>query len=354
MKRIFLLLIIPVLLAAVLACSTSAQKPDTGAVPDMTVGFYNVENLFDTENDPDTDDDEFTPTGRNQWSEANYQQKLKNLAKVISQLGDEDGPELLGLAEIENRKVLEDLVAQEALKKHGYKIVHEDSPDHRGIDVALLYKEAWFDPADIATYTVDMNDPEHPDRTTREVLSVTGATKKGEDLTVIVNHWPSRRGGADQTAFKRAAAAQVAKSVVRARMAEDPNAKIMIMGDFNDGPADASMVNVLGAGRNLKEAELSGLFNPMFAMKDTADVGTYRYKGEIWNLFDQVVLSEGLWQEGKGWRYRAGSATIYNPDFMCEKSGKYKDAPLKAVIGGKFREEGQSDHFPVYVQLKYN
>lgn len=351
MKRILFLLPLPLLFTVILACSQSPPSSGRGG-EQISIGFYNVENLFDTQDDPNTDDEDFTPNGRNQWTEAAYQQKLKNLAQVISQLGDADGPELLGLGEVENRKVLEDLVAQETLKAHNYKIVHKDSPDHRGIDVALLYKSDWFEPEDIGTYTVELNDPEFPDNTTRDILAVTGKTKKGGELTVVVNHWSSRRGGEEATDFKRAAAARVARSIVDARMQEDKDAKVMLMGDFNDGPTDASVLEVLGGAKTVEGASRTGLYNPMYAMKDTADVGTYRYRGEIWNLFDQIILTRSLLNASRGWRYVPGSAAIYNPEFMCEVSGKYQGAPLKGVIGGKFRDNGQSDHFPVYIHLE--
>lgn len=355
MKRIFLLLPIPLFFTAFFACSQSASTEvakDPGGKSTMTVGFYNVENLFDTVDDPNTDDEDFTPEGRSHWTEADYQQKLINLAEVISQLGDEDGPELLGLGEVENRKVLEDLVAQDALKKHNYKIVHKDSPDHRGIDVAMLYKKGWFDPQDITMHTVDLNDPEHPDGTTRDIMSVTGELKKGGELTVVLNHWPSRRGGAEQTEFKRAAAAKVAKGIVNDRLSDSKDAKVLLMGDFNDEPTNNSILKVLGGAGSVEDAKSTGLYNPMFELKTSTGLGTYRYKGEFWNMLDQVIMTEGLFGSGNGWRYVEGSAAIYHPPFMCEKEGKYKDAPLKGVLGGHFREIGQSDHFPVYVHLQ--
>lgn len=317
----------------------------------LTVAFYNLENLFDTKDDPKTNDEEFLPEGSYEWTEARYLQKLEQMAKVIQYLGDDDGPEILGVCEIENRAVLEDLVATKALKKRGYGIAHSESPDQRGIDVALLYKEKRFMPLYQKAYNVPF--PENEDIKTRDILLVKGILDKKIDVTFVVNHWPSRRGG-DESNWKRERAAQVLRHVLDSIITLDPYANIVMMGDFNDGPLDLSMNKVLMAAQDSIGALSTMAYNCMADLKK-AGRGTLKYKGE-WNLFDQIVVSAPMIHPLGSMRYVKGSANIYNPEWMAqtEETGDWKDAPRRTYIGRKYvGDVGFSDHFPVYISLDY-
>ncbi len=317
----------------------------------LTVAFYNVENLFDTKDDPKTNDQQFLPDGSYEWTDERYEQKLAQMGKVIQFLGDDDGPEILGLCEIENRDVLEDLVAVKALKKRGYGIAHTDSPDQRGIDVALLYKTKRFMPLYQKAYNVPF--PENKDIKTRDIFLVKGILDKKIDVTFIVNHWPSRRGG-KESSWKRERAAQVLRHVVDSIITLDPYANIVMMGDFNDGPLDMSMSKVLMAAQDSIGTLSTMVYNCMADLKK-AGRGTLKYRG-AWNLFDQVVVSVAMTHKLGTLRYVKGSASIYNPDWMAqtEETGDWKDAPRRTYIGRRYHGDvGFSDHFPVYVTLQY-
>jgi predicted extracellular nuclease len=341
-------------LALALVVLTSAGPRPYPAAPDkaksITIAFYNLENLFDTEDDPKIDDAEFLPTGANQWSPERYKRKLANMSKVIDQLGDEDGPEVLGVCEVENRKVLEDLVLTGNLKKKGYGIVHADSPDQRGIDCALIYKTKRFTPLYQHAYPVSF--PENKDLATRDILLVKGILDKKMDVTFIVNHWPSRRDGQAESSWKRERAAATLRHVVDSILTLDPQANIIMMGDLNDDPADVSVSKTLRAGRDSVEAMATKLYNCMAPIKAEGR-GTLKYKGG-WNLFDQMIVSSALLHPKSLMRYVRGSANIYNPDWMRQTDeGDWKDAPKRTFIGKRYVEDGYSDHFPVYISVEY-
>ncbi|WP_375559699.1 endonuclease/exonuclease/phosphatase family protein [Bernardetia sp. OM2101] len=308
-----------------------------------TVAFYNVENLFDTEDDPNTFDDDFTPNGKQKWTTERYKQKIKKIAKVISMIGDEDGAELIGLCEIENESVLKDLINDPQLKKYGYNYIHYDSPDERGIDVALLYKEPVFKVTASKNYETKLKDDK-----TRDVLWVAG-TLEGEEIHLIVNHWSSRGGGEEKSRPKRMTSALVARQIVDDLEAKNPNAKILLMGDFNDEPFNESITKGLEA---IETPDIKGkqLFN-VFASLEKSGKGTYNYKGD-WNMLDQMIINKGFFvtkNNAKGWRFIDGN--IYDQDFLKEASGKYKGNPFRTYVGTKYLG-GTSDHFPIYVHLE--
>ncbi|AFM03537.1 putative extracellular nuclease [Bernardetia litoralis DSM 6794] len=307
-----------------------------------TVAFYNVENLFDTEDDPNTYDEAFTPTGKQKWTTKRYQDKIEKLAKVISTIGDEDGAEIIGVCEVENEKVVKDLVNNPLLKKHGYKYVHYDSPDERGIDVALLYKESVFEVTSSKNYEAKLADNDK----TRDVLLVSGKLE-GEEINFIVNHWSSRGGGEEKSRPKRMVSALVARQIVDDLEAKNPNAKIILMGDFNDEPFNKSLTEGLQAvdSKDLKGKEL---FNAFYSLQKEGK-GTYNYKGD-WNMLDQMIISNGLLTNTtKGFHYLDGN--IFDKDFLKEASGKYKGNPFRTFVGTKYLG-GTSDHFPIYVHLE--
>lgn len=330
--------------------SLTAVSPNPVKDNTLTVAFYNLENLFDTKDDPKTNDQEFLPDGPFEWTDARYQQKLKQMAKAIEFLGDEDGPEILGVCEVENRSVLEDLAATKALKKRGYGIAHAESPDQRGIDVALLYKEKRFFPLYQKSYNVPF--PENEDLITRDILLVKGILDKKIDVTFLVNHWPSRRGG-DESSWKRERAAEVLRHIVDSIMFLDPYANIVMMGDFNDDAENVSINKVLKASTDSVGTMSTLLYNCMSTLK-AAGRGTLKYKGE-WNLFDQIIVSAGMLTNQGSLHYVKGSANIFNPEWMAQvkETGDWKDAPIRTFIGKKHNPDGFSDHFPVYVTLEH-
>lgn len=314
------------------------------------IGFYNLENLFDTINQPNVNDFEFTPAGDLGYDTEMYYDKLGKLAKVISEMASDitpDGLSILGVAEIENRSVLEDLIAQPALAPRNYQIAHFDSPDKRGIDVGLLYQSKYFT-LDTARY-LRMHNLYYADGDTvftRDILWVTGKYD-GETMHVFVNHWPSRRGGETASAPLRNAAALRFKTTADSIQQADPTAKIIMMGDLNDDPTSPSVAKVIRAQSNVKKVKADGYFNPMGALFRRG-LGSNAYRDK-WSLFDQILLNDELVKEDtRGWRYY--QTQIYNPAYMYQKTGRFRGYPFRAFVGGSYMG-GYSDHFPVYVLL---
>lgn len=324
-------------------CLHSCQTTTTASI-----GFYNVENLFDTEDNPDKIDEQFLPTGDYKWDDKRYQSKLENLATVISKMSKGSSPDILGLCEVENRRVLEDLIQQEVLKENAYAIVHFESPDARGIDVALLYKKAMFKEESADKMIVDLS--EYGERS-RDVLHVALATKgkKKETIHLIVNHWPSRREGKDASEPKRVIAAKAACAVRDQILESDAKANIVIMGDFNDEPFDKSIREVVGTTEDFEKVSAQMMYNPMARLKQ-AGLGSYNFRGN-WNMLDQIIVSEAL-LDGKGLEYEKHSANIFSPDWMRQHGGKYDQYPNR-TFGGRKYLNGYSDHFPVSIQLKF-
>lgn len=314
----------------------------------VCIGFYNLENLFDTIYDPSLlVNEEFTPGSEKQWTDKRYHEKLANMAHVISKIATDitpDGPCLLGVSEIENRSVLEDLVLEEEIKDRDYHIVHYDSPDRRGVDVALLYQPKYFKVTNSASHTLRM--AEDTSWRTRDQLVVTGLLV-GEEVSIIVNHWPSRSGGEKKSRPKRNAAGQLSRHIVDSLLAINPNAKILLMGDLNDDPINPSVKDFLRAKGNKDELEEGDLYNPMYKLyKD--GIGSLAYR-DSWNLFDQVIVSQGLLGEYSS-DFKFYKAVVFNKNFMKQKEGAYKGYPYRTFAGGVYLG-GYSDHFPVYVSL---
>ncbi len=315
------------------------KKKDT---PLYTLAFYNLENLFDTVDDPQTLDDDFLPESEKHWNQERYKKKLFKLGTVISNIGFREtgrAPILLGVAEVENKKVLDDLIQTKHLKHKGYDIVHYDSPDERGIDVGLLYQKEHFTVTRSESVTVDVNNPNGERDYTRDILWVTGQLHD-EEIHVLVNHWPSRRDGAESTAYKRVAAAEKNRELITQITDANPDAKIIIMGDFNDDPISESIQHLVQ----------NDLYNPMERLH-TRYRGTLSYKGQ-WNLFDQVIFSHNFHQYKKG-AHSFAHANIFDDAFLKVYKGRYKGTPFRTYAGRRYKG-GFSDHFPVAIQLKWN
>lgn len=306
-----------------------------------TIAFYNIENLFDIENDPLTNDDDFLPTSVKRWTPKRYQNKLRKLGSVISKIGDEDteiAPIIVGLAEVENKNVLSDLVRSKNLIEESYSYVHYDSSDERGIDVALLYKSDIFKIENSETFSVYLKTDSGERDYTRDILLVQGKIGQ-ETLSIIVNHWSSRREGEKETEHKRVAAANVVNSIIKRLKKEDINAKVIVMGDFNDNPNDNSL--------SLLEKE-SDLYNP-FKTVWSRDKGSQNYDFQ-WNLFDQILISTNFFGSNNS-SLSFDDANIFNDKSLTQYHGKYKGQPFRTYVGKKYKG-GYSDHFPVFIQLK--
>jgi hypothetical protein len=307
------------------------------------VAFYNVENLFDPLDSPDTNDEEFTPKGSYNWTETKYENKLENMASVLNQLGDKYcpmGPAVIGVAEVENRKVLEDLVKTGDFATKNYQIVHQDSPDRRGIDVALLYNPSLFKPESYKAFSFTL--PDDTAFRTRDQLLVSGAIA-GEKIHVIVNHWPSRRA----KSIRREQAAAVTRTIVDSLRAADPNVKVMVMGDLNDDPTNASVKKVLSGKQEKTDVGDKDLFNPFWKYYANG-IGTLGYKGH-WDLFDQIMMTRGLTDDDK-FLLTYWKAEIFNRDFLINQEGPFKGYPRRTHSKGIYFN-GYSDHLPVIIYL---
>ena len=322
----------------------SSEKVD---VQLACVAFYNLENLFDTIHNEGVNDYEYTPTGANKWNAYKYNEKLKKMSYAVSQIGLDRSPvgaAILGVSEIENRGVLEDLVAMPALADRSYEIVHYDGPDRRGVDVALLYNPRMFVVSNSVSHPYkDENDPEFR---TRDQLLVSGYLF-GEKIHVIVNHWPSRWGGEVASRPKRVGAAKVTKSIVDSIQKIEPKAKIIIMGDLNDDPVNESVAVILNAKKNPIEVRAGGLYNTLWTTHDKG-IGSLAYQGQ-WNLFDQIIISYDLLNAPRT-NLRFWSAEIFNRSFLTHQEGQDKGTPLRTHSRGVWLN-GYSDHFPTLIYL---
>ena len=335
------------LVATMLSFSTWAQSNDSQDKRYMVLGvaFYNLENLFDTINNNGKYDLEFSPEGAKKWDSEKYHAKLNNMAQAIASLATEVtplGPAIIGVSEIENRSVLDDLVKNEQIKEWQLQVIHHDSPDRRGIDVGLLYNPYYFEPLHVTNHTLVI-DGDSTFRT-RDQMCVTGLLS-GETVSVIVNHWPSRLGGEQRSSHLREAAAALSKHIADSVWNVDPNQAVIIMGDLNDDPFNKSCSKILGAKKERKKVDEHGFFNPFWKTLDKG-IGSLAYRG-VWNLFDQIIISGNtLGGEQTGLNYL--SHRVHNKDFLTQQDGKYSGYPLRTFSGVKFLN-GYSDHYPTIV-----
>jgi len=313
-----------------------------------TIAFYNVENLFDTINDPKTWDDDRTPKGKDKWTSIIYKKKLNNIAKVIADIGFDltnQAPSIIGLCEIENRRVLEDLIKTESLIKEDYQIIHYDSPDERGIDVAMLYKQNRFKLSSSKTYPLYLKRKDGSRDYTRDHLLVSGFLDK-DPIHFIINHWPSRSGGQMRSEPSRILAGKVNKKIIDSILQSNPKANIISMGDFNDNPSDKSIKPILNTTFKKSKIKEWQLFNPMEELYRKG-YGSYRYRDK-WDMIDQFFLSKNLVDNKNGLFFL--KASVFNKKYLINPSGKYEGYPFKSFAGGKFLN-GYSDHFPIYLYL---
>ncbi len=294
--------------------TANAQKTGTQV---SGIAFYNLENLFDTiPNNPLGRDVEFTPSGSRQWNSQKYWEKINNLGRAISNFTTNvtpNGPAIIGVSQIENRSVLAELVANEHLAKWNLQIVHHDSPDKRGVDVGLLYNPKQFKVENVTNHTLT-----EISYATRDQMCVVGSLR-GQRIAVIVNHWPSRLGGQEQSSPNREAAARLCLAISDSLWRIDPNIGIIIMGDLNDDPSDKSCSEVLGAVKKAKDCHEGGYFNPFWEKLDKG-IGSYIYRGQ-WDLFDQIIINYNLLEGRGGLKFHG--AEVLNKEFLKQTDGQY-------------------------------
>lgn len=315
------------------------------------VAFYNLENLFDTINNNGKYDLEFSPEGSHKWDGKKYWSKIKNLAYAISQMATKTtpaGPAVIGVSEVENSSVLRDLVNHELIADRGYKVVHHDSPDARGVDVSLLYNPSLFRVLKVENHRLEI--PELPYFRTRDQMCVIGLLGNKQTgysrVAVIVNHWPSRRGGEQESSWLREAAAALNAKIAADLLEKYPDIGIITMGDLNDDPYNKSVSEVLGAVKNIKDVKEGGFYNPFWEKLDKG-IGSYIYRGG-WNLFDQIILNSNLVDGKAGLKFL--TAEVLNKQFLLQQDGQYKGYPLRTFSSGAW-SNGYSDHLPTEIFL---
>jgi len=329
---------------------TFSQTGDTGFNPEkdrsLRFMFYNVENLFDTIENPDANDEEFLPGGARNWNGYRYYQKKNRIYKTIMASGGWRAPALIGLCEIENETVLEGILWSTPFSKFEYKYIHKNSPDHRGIDVALLYDPTRFFP--VSEKFIRLNLPDEYS-STREILYAKGHTKQNDTIHVFVNHWPSKYGGAVKSQPKRNIAAKTLKTVTDSIMKTEKQARIIITGDFNDGPTAESVKEFLTV-NSIKDSIINQKLYSLSEHWLHGSRGTYKYQGQ-WNIIDQFIVSGSLLINSGSLKTSKENAHIFAPAFLLEKDEKYiGKKPYRTYIGFRYNG-GFSDHLPIILDL---
>lgn len=307
----------------------------------FTIAFYNTENLFDIYNDRSKHDRDYLPNSERRWTKKRYQNKLNKIGLAISKIGlAETGnlPSIIGLAEVENGKVIRDLLDTTHLKNSPYDYVHFNSKDERGMDVAFIYNTTEFTVTHSEIYAIQFERPEGGDDFTRDILLVTGMLQ-GETISVLVNHWSSRREGTQLSEVKRLQASEKVSEIIKDIQTKQADAKIIIMGDFNDDPHCKSITQLI---------ENNNLFNPMNTLRSYNRGSLVHHRK--WHLFDQIMFTMPFF-ESRANHLEFESANIFDADFLKEYKGRYKGTPFRTYAGEKHKG-GYSDHFPVYMMLK--
>lgn len=337
MRRIYILSF--AVLSALFSCKEKKQAAVISNPQELSIMFYNVENLFDIEDDPNTADEEFTPTGKKAWTADRYEHKLNQLGKVISS-ADAEMPDMLGLCEVENRKVVEDLIATEVFSGSNFEILHKDSPDGRGIDVAMVYNADKISLSEVGYIKSTLPVGDRPN--TRLVLHAKGSFQ-GEELHVFVNHWPSRHGGEKTSEPNRLTVAYNVKQEIKSILTDNPEANILMMGDFNDHPNNRSLANVISAGKDTN----SVMVNLMWEKHKNGE-GSYNYKGN-WGALDQFIVSPGLMNDA-GLEVEEASVKFVRKEWMMYINKEGMAFPNR-TYGGPNYYGGFSDHLPIHMKI---
>ena len=328
-----------------LGCAACALTVTVSAQQQFRVLEYNVENLFDCQNDSLKNDEEFLPTSPRSWTYARFQDKVNKISKVILAASGEQVPDLVGLCEVENEYCVQQLVGHSPLKDAGYRYAMTDSPDQRGIDVVLLYQPATF--RHLGTQIIRIDSKKLDRRPTRDILHVSGRVVSGDTLDVFVCHMPSRSGGEAKSEPYRLFTAKYLREAADSVMAERQHPNVIIMGDFNDYPTNRSITEVVGAVKPGKKVEKTRLYNLM----DGKEGGTYRYRGE-WGILDQMIVNGYMLKGNKRIKVNYKDAGIITYPFLLEEDDRYGgDIPSRTYWGKKYHG-GYSDHLPVLLKLK--
>ena len=323
----------------------SANTTETDQI--CRIMFWNSENLFDCYNDTTKLDDEFLPHGLRGWSTSRYNQKIKNMYKVFVAAGDWNPPDLIGLCEIENKAVLFDLIRNSQFSFYNYQFIHHDSPDRRGIDVALLYNPSTVEV--ISEKSIPVKLPENSNSLTRDILYVRVKIKTGDTLSVFVNHWPSKYGGAGVTTILREATAKILVGNIQVMLKNNPLEKIVVMGDFND-PPESSPMEALCQDLDNNSGESNGLLINLGKDYKNTIPGSYKFEG-AWELIDQVLVSQNLISGEEGLIVKEGSFRVFSPTFLLERDEKFGGTKPYRTYSGMVYQGGYSDHLPVILDL---
>ena len=342
-KQLFLLAVL--LTLAVMAQAQGTQYSIYG------VGFYNLENLFDTQHDEGKNDYQYLPDGANKWNNLKYQHKLQNMSKVLYEMGTDVLPQMgcviIGVSEVENARCLTDLCNQPKMKQRNFKFVHVEGPDPRGVDCALLYNPKYFTVRNVKLVPYVYELPQDADRATRGFLTVSG-TLAGEHVTIIVCHWPSRFAGS----YYRECAGRQVCALKDKLLRENPNEKIIVMGDMNDDPTNKSMTEGLKCKAEIKDVKAGDMYNPWYNVLVKKKTGTLQYDGR-WNLFDQIVMTPNLLHKEGAKDYNTlkfRRNEVFRRDYLFQTEGKYKGNTKRTHAGGVWLD-GYSDHLPSIIYL---
>lgn len=326
-----------------------SQKDIPAARSSMTVAFYNVENLFDYVNDSAADDEEFLPDSPKNWNGEKYQKKINDLAKVVSSLNTRELPAIIGLAEVENEKVLRDLAQSQKLRRGNYELVHYDSKDERGIDVALLYNPDEVQLVDSRPIPVTFG--QDIDDLTRDILYARFKADDNNTYHVFVNHWPSRSPNREDSEIKRIAAALVLRKEVDLIFNNDNSARIIILGDFNDEPTNRSLIQILNATNKRKNTYYRDLYNLMYDPHNIAGEGTITYDGN-WQMFDQIIVSYSLFEKSVNYYLTFEDGKVYKDEQVISADPETGKEVISRTYSGNVYKGGTSDHLPVYIILR--
>ena len=312
--------------------------------------FYNVENLFDTIDDPDFEDEEFTPGGPKKWDFEKYQKKLEDLSRVFMSMPDKDLPALIGFAEVENQQVLEDLVEQRGMRRQNYGVALIETDDPRGIDCGLIYREDLFKCK--SQRLIPVEDLSGNEYLLRGILHVEGEGPDGKPLNVYINHWKSRRGGVRETENLRVYAGIAMRRELDRLLSVSSDPRVIIMGDFNDEPTNKSMMDVMHAANKRKNIAINDVYNLFYDMHNLDQGGSYNYQG-VWQMYDQIIVSYSLLNQSGGLTTTFDGGMILKEEWMLYHDERNNVKVPNRTYGGNNYYGGISDHFPVYVKFTY-
>ena len=331
----------------ILFCLSAGAQASPADTTRLTVMFYNTDNLYDTENDPGVDDEEFLPSSGKLWDETRYMKKVEDVGKVLCSLPDVQLPDIVGVCEVENRKVLDDLTRVTCMAKGGYSFIHRDSPDKRGLDVALLYRTSRFTPLKKVFIPSGLPSDTIP---ACDILYVSGSADDGTILHLFVNHWASRENNVRGTERRRLYAAVKLRKTVDSILNTEPLAQIIIMGDFNDEPTNMSLHSILNASNKRRNASGRDLYNLMYDRHNMNREGTYNHKGN-WLMTDQIIVSQALLTGEEPWITGYDDGRILRHDWLLTDNPKVGMPVPNLTFSGNKYFGGPGDHLPVYVVL---